>query len=67
MQYSSEVPANSCDICTHSLENVKTVSKIVPKQLRKTVINSSFYQASHNCDVSLKHSPHVHYILMIDK
>ncbi len=29
--------ANSCDICTHSLENVKTVSKNVPKQLRKTV------------------------------
>ncbi len=27
----------SCDICTHSLENVKTVSKNVPKQLRKTV------------------------------
>jgi len=32
-----EVPANSCDICTHSLENFKTVSKNVPKQLRKTV------------------------------
>ncbi len=37
MQYSSEVPANSCDVCTHSLENVKTVSKNVPKQFRKTV------------------------------
>ncbi len=36
MQCSSEVPANSCDICTHSLENVKTVSKNVPNQLRKT-------------------------------
>ncbi len=41
MQYSSEVPANSCDICTHSLENVKTVSKNVPKQLRKTVMAAS--------------------------
>ncbi len=38
MQYSSEVPANSCDICTHSLENV---SKNVPKQLRKTVMAAS--------------------------
>ncbi len=38
MQYSSEVPANTFDICSHSLENVKTVSINVPKQLRKTVI-----------------------------
>ncbi len=26
MQYSSEVPANSCDLCTHSLQNVKNVN-----------------------------------------
>ncbi len=37
LQTCNKVPANSCDICTHSLENVKTVSKNVPKQLRKTV------------------------------
>ncbi len=37
LQTCNKVLANSCDIWTHSLENVKTVSKNVPKQLRKTV------------------------------
>lgn len=37
MQYNSELPAKHFDICTHNWENVKTVSKNVPKQLGKTV------------------------------
>ncbi len=54
MQYSSEVPANSCDICTHSLENVKSVSKNVPKQLRKTL---RFYKKNSGicCEESIVH------------
>ncbi len=54
MQYSSEVPTNSYDISTHSLENVKIVSKNVPKQLRKTVILLIFYlKNSQKSNISL--------------
>jgi len=36
-QCGSHNDKNTLDTCTHSLDNVKTVSKNVPKQLRKTV------------------------------
>ena len=38
IQKSCDVPLNSCDNCTYSLENGKTVSKNEQKQLRKTII-----------------------------
>ncbi len=44
MQYSSEVPANSCDICTHSLENVKTVLKKCATAIEKTGKNNQHKQ-----------------------
>lgn len=37
LQTCNKAPANSFEICTHSLENVKSALKNAPKQLSKTV------------------------------